>query len=303
MSKTGIILDGGNHPVFQEPQDHPFVVCACPTYKRARLLQNVIACFYAQSYHPNRRLLYVLDDYGNLSGEVKDPRPTERIPTGAIPVLIDSTPIRFNSLPEKYNELIKRAVQTVKSLITYHERESDNIIVCIWEDDDIYLPWHISAHVNALACVQTAGRRGDWSKSSKVFSTYENSGDPQVEKSDGRFFASLGFWADTFEKVGKIPPTKRGDFDQQFIANLREHGGHGVDPLRETSYGLPSYCFRYGSTDAYHGQAFMNGAEDEEWYEKAKLAGDPQAVDILRPAFDDETRDVYRRFCRIPEGL
>ena len=30
----------------------------------------------------------------------------------------------------------------------------------------------------------------------------------------------------------------------------------------------PSYIFRWGQTNAYHGQAFMRGPEDQGWYER-----------------------------------
>jgi hypothetical protein len=30
----------------------------------------------------------------------------------------------------------------------------------------------------------------------------------------------------------------------------------------------PSWIFRWSQTNAYHGQAFMRGPEDEGWYER-----------------------------------
>jgi hypothetical protein len=30
----------------------------------------------------------------------------------------------------------------------------------------------------------------------------------------------------------------------------------------------PSWIFRWGQTNVYHGQAFMRGPEDEGWYER-----------------------------------
>ena len=61
---------------------------------------------------------------------------------------------------------------------------------------------------------------------------------------------------------GRWPLTLRGDFDQQLIARLTALGSAG-DPCVFTS---PSYIFRWRSTGAYHGQALMQGPDDEEWY-------------------------------------
>ena len=62
-----------------------------------------------------------------------------------------------------------------------------------------------------------------------------------------------------------------------------------ADPCRIAP---PSYCFRYGSTQAYHGQHFMRSADDEEWYDRVPRRPGNRDL-ILHPEFDDETRAVY----------
>ena len=206
----------------------PFVSCLCPTYRRPQLLKESIACFDAQDYPVDRRELIILDDAGELENQ-----------TGNSWKII-SIPRRFRSLPEKFNAVAGLA--------------SGEILV-VWEDDDIYLPHHLSSHVAAME-----GRL--WSKPSKVLSDY--TGDVKEEDATGRFHASLALTRSAFEQVGGWPLTLRGDFDQQLIARLSSVGIPG-NP-RET--GPPSYVFRWNSTGAYHGQAIMRGPNDERWYER-----------------------------------
>ncbi|MBL8808538.1 MAG: glycosyltransferase family 2 protein [Planctomycetaceae bacterium] len=209
--------------------EQPFVSCLCPTYRRPKLLENSIACFLAQDYPADRRELIVLDDAGELLNQ-----------TGEGWQII-SIPRRFRSLPEKFNALAGLA---------------RGEILIVWEDDDIYLPHHISSHVAAM--------NGHlWSKPSKVLSDY--TGQIEEEDATGRFHASLAFTRLAFEVAGGWPLTMRGDFDQQLIARFTGLGPAG-DPCALAS---SSYVFRWGSTGAYHGQALMKGPDDENWYIRA----------------------------------
>jgi len=206
----------------------PFVSCLCPTYRRPKLLENSIACFLAQDYPADRRELIVLDDAAELQNQTGDGWQ------------IISIPRRFRSLPEKFNALAGLA-------------RGD--ILVVWEDDDIYLPHHISTHVRAMD-----GHL--WSKPSKVLSDY--TGEVQEEDATGRFHASLAFTRLALEKVCGWPLTLRGDFDQQLIARLNELGLPG----NPCTIANPTYIFRWGSTGAYHGQALMRTPDDEHWYSR-----------------------------------
>ncbi|MFM7866422.1 MAG: hypothetical protein ACKPHU_19615, partial [Planctomycetaceae bacterium] len=78
--------------------------------------------------------------------------------------------------------------------------------------------------------------------------------------------ASLAVRREIFDRIGGWPLTKRGDFDQQLIARLNAIERPG-DPCQ---FADPSYIFRWGQTNAYHGQAFMQGPEDEGWYDRVR---------------------------------
>lgn len=206
--------------------------CLCPTYRRTQLLQESIACFEAQDYPADCRELIILDDAGELENQTGDGWQ------------IISIPRRFRSLPEKFNALAGL---------------SRGDILVVWEDDDIYLPHHISSHVAAMDGLL-------WSKPSKVLSDY--TGEIQEEDATGRFHASLAFTRQALEQVGGWPLTLRGDFDQQLIARFNAIGPAGDSCL----LAAPSYIFRWGSTGAYHGQALMQGPGDVNWYGRASNA-------------------------------
>jgi hypothetical protein len=160
---------------------------------------------------------------------------------------------RFRSLPEKFNAIAGLA---------------RGQILVVWEDDDIYLPHHISSHVAAM--------KGHlWSKPSKVLSDY--TGQIEEEDATGRFHCSLAFTRQAFENARGWPVTLRGDFDQQLIARLCGLGSAG----NPCAVNRPSYIFRWRSTGAYHGQALMQGPEDETWYSSVNSQSDTTAKNSL----------------------
>ncbi|MBT9153053.1 MAG: hypothetical protein DDT35_01280 [Firmicutes bacterium] len=176
---------------------------------------------------------------------------------------------RYLTLPAKYNALAALAVGAD--------------ILVVWEDDDIYFPWHIEAHVLALAS-------HDWSYPSQVWSLY--GGTLHQEPSGGRFHASLAFRRSALEAVGGWPDTPRGDFDQQLIARFRKRFGEPADPGQ-----LPSYVFRWGSTGSYHSQSFMAGTGGE-WYDRMPQRVAFQGRLRIVPTLDQETIDVFQQLTK-----
>lgn len=240
------------------------ILCLCPTYGRPRLLRNAVACFEAQDYQD--AFLLVLDDLGQI-----EPQQSERWE-------VLSTPNRYRSLPAKYNAMLQHCAQ----------RGEAYDAVAVWDDDDIYLPWHLSAIAAALADGAPSA------KPSVVWSMYRPFGaegeGPWRENAAGRFHGTLAINRDHLESLGGWIQTKRADFDQQQIAACLP----AADTLNHSPQQTPSYVFRWGSTGAPHCQGLMSSPDNEDWYERYQAA-DLQRVEVLEPALDRETQHLYQR--------
>lgn len=239
------------------------VVALCPSFRRPKLAGNAAACFAAQDYSGPRKLL-IWEDGGALLASESE-------------VIEVVTSNRFPDLGSKYNALAERAI-----------RENKADLLVVWEDDDIYLPWHLSAHVTAL---ESMGRM--WSKPSRVLSLY--TGRLQEEWAYGRFHASIALRREAWEAV-KWPTSGRADFDQEFMARLWERFGPPADPLE--IHPIPGYVFRYASTGSWHAQHFMRGPGDTNWYRAVEEYVTPEEPCPLTIAFDEETETV----CQLQRG-
>jgi len=203
----------------------PLVSCLCPTYEPRESLREAIECFCDQDYQ--HKELIVLDDHpnGRMIG------PYQR-------VKYVHTHVRFRSLPEKYNALAGL---------------SRGDILMPWEDDDLYEPWHISAHVAAIGDHQDAV----WSKPSVCLQQMPDG--KLYRRSDknrlARFHASIALTRELFCHVGGWPLTKRADFDRQFQERLCEYGSL-VDPIECDD--RPSYTNRWRQSS--------QSDDDVTWY-------------------------------------
>jgi len=258
----------------------PLVACLCPTYRRPRrLLANAIACFEAQDYPAEACRLFVLDDAGELE------------PVCGSNWSIATTATRYPTLPAKYNDLFA-IVQMARATPELWEAE----ILVVWEDDDIYLPWHIRSIVGALyAPVAPRYKHGKaWAHPSRVWSLY--GGHLHQEPAGGRFHAALAMRRETLAHIGGWPDTPCGDFDQQLLAKLRRECGPPADPCEAAP---PSYVFRWASTNSYHGQAWMRSPADTAWYRDAPNRIPSQGTAIrITPALDVESEALMSRLKR-----
>ena len=194
-------------------------------------MREAIAHFMAQDYPAERRHLLICDDGNQLPASKSDN------------ISVISLPTRFRTISAKFNFMARAAFN----------RGAE--IICVWEDDDVYLPWHISAAEHAL-------RSGPGAKPSHVWSDY--TGSVQIEKADGRFHASLSMSRKAFDRIGGWPNTQRADFDQQLIAAL---AACGIVNTVTAQY-PPSYVFRWSSTGTPHGQGFMRSPDDVTWWDR-----------------------------------
>ena len=233
-----------------------------PTYGRtAALVENAIACYQRQTYPQQHRFLLCCDDEPWWNEQAGDRWQVERF-QGRAP-----------DLGAKYNLMMRFAEETrVAGWVP------DAYVV--WDDDDLYLPWHLEAYAAAL-------ERHAWAHPRTVWSTY--TGSPTAEAASGRFHGSLAIR----RGAGQWIETLRGTFDQEMIAQLQSIHG---DPGRPDERFPPSYVFRWADTGSHHCQAYMKGT-DREWYEDYALAvfDRRQAMgesppEVLVPQLDDAGR-------------
>jgi len=123
-------------------REMPAITCLCPTYGRFERLRDSLACFLLQDY-PRRRLL-ILNDGPPLRLEGGHIRAVE----GGAEIVIVNRKSRMPTLGDKRQFLLEHA---------------NTRVVAHWDDDDLYLPWHLSQCVKTLAghdgvcCVKPAG--------------------------------------------------------------------------------------------------------------------------------------------------
>ena len=241
------------------------ILCLCPTYGRPRLVANALACFLAQDYPEEKRRLVILDDAGQIPASQADGW------------AVISMPVRYNSLPDKYNALL-----SMERVLRPNSRWD---AVAVWDDDDIYFPWHLSAAAKAL------GGGSPSCKPRSVWSLY-NATEPFQEDATGRFHGSLVVSVPRLRDVGGWIPTRRADFDQQQIAAC----GPAADMLPHSPDGLPGYAFRWQSTKAPHCQGLMSSPANEDWYDRYRMA-QTERVEDFAPQFDEETTRILRTIC------
>ena len=93
------------------------VICLCPTRGRFTLLRKSVSMFLLQDYGDKE--LWILNNHKEpISSGDKLPSSIKIINTGPV-----------EDMAVLHNKIL---------------RQVDSEFVCIWEDDDIYLPWHLS---------------------------------------------------------------------------------------------------------------------------------------------------------------
>ena len=102
----------------------PSVTCLCPTFGRFERLRDAVACFLAQDYAGEKHLL-ILNDA---------PVPVV-LGAECVPVTVINAPARYATLGHKRQALLEMAATP---------------LVAHWDDDDLYLPWHLSSVVAVL---------------------------------------------------------------------------------------------------------------------------------------------------------
>ena len=233
--QRGVELAKGGGPALK-------IACLCVTYRRPRRLAEAIACFERQDYPEALRELVILDDAGQYA------------PLAGRGWHVTSIAHRFRTLGEKRNAAAALA-------------SPDAGAYAVWDDDDIYLPWHLSSVARALA-------ERPWSVPAVVFR--ETFGRLEVHTNDARYFhGGWGFSRQLFERAGGYPFIQAGE-DQALRERFEATGG---GPADSSAGADPSYIYRwFGEPDAWHLSAL-----DGDGYRQVGVARPPTRVTRIEP--------------------
>lgn len=227
----------------------------CCTYKRPRLLAQAIESFQRQEYPLHLRELIVLDDAGQYE--------PQRGPGWQIV----SVRQRFRTLGEKRN--------ASAALVS-----ADVDAYCVWDDDDIYLPWHMTAAANALATA-------DYTIPTALYVDKRQ----RLERKANQylFHGAWSFRRSVFERVSGYPWMQSGQ-DQGLLKRFKAAHLRRADPIQFEP--RPSYVYRWFTAHSQHLSAL--GGDGYELLGQA----DAEAVKQLQPAWDRDWENLHREAFR-----
>ena len=199
----------------------PPITCLCPTHGRFERLRDAVACFLLQDY-PGEATLLILNDAVHPIA-LGDARP---VPGRAIRSVHSRG--RFANLGAKRQALLEAASTS---------------LVAHWDDDDLYLPWHLSEAVGALAgpatCAKSRcgwwalGRRECWELQGGVHhNTFEGQMVFRRERAlelGGYPPKMSGQAADllaAFRRAGELNLYRPADGDVSYVYRWADGGGH-----------------------------------------------------------------------------
>lgn len=231
------------------------IAAICCTYKRPGLLAEAIESFLRQDYPAHLRELIVLDDAGQYALDAL---------AGIEGVKLVSIPYRFRTLGEKRN--------ASASLIS-----SDVNAYCVWDDDDIYLPWHLSASAAALA-------NADYTIPTVLYIDKRT----RLERKENQylFHGAWAFRREAFEKVCGYPFIQSGQ-DQGLLQRFKAAKLRRADPLQSDP--RPSYVYRWYTAHASHLSAMGKGG-----YERLG-ALDAERVACLAPCWERDWTSLHEK--------
>lgn len=241
------------------------LVCLCPTYGRPSLAANALALFVEQDLRQiDTADMVILDDAGQIDEHHgSDGNHRKR--------WVIFSRDAWQPLPTKYPAMVSLHA-------AWSDREPDAYV--IWDDDDVYLPWHLAAHADTL---ETGA---DWSHPRTVLSTYGIDPlrePPRPEHAAGRFHGAAAVTPRLLSAAGAWCTEDRADYDQVHLRRWSEAGRRG-DPCDTWP---PSYVYRWADTARHH----VSGSITGNRYHRPPIQ-EPARVDILVPAVDLSTRAI-----------
>lgn len=196
------------------------VVAICGTYRRHKLIPNVLAQWNLQKTDNFDKHLIICDDGEDF--ECKQFDDVEILSTS-----------RFPTLGDKWNFMVEHAI---------NKYEATHI--AIWDDDDIYGPTYLLNHIRTFREVPKC----DFSSAKNFYIVYKDRIEKGEQKND--VMSSHSTWcfsSKIFSKV-KYPSVSRGfDTDYSRIAAY-EHGAIFVGTLGDPTVGYRWCATEYPNT-------------------------------------------------------
>jgi hypothetical protein len=218
------------------------IAAVCVTYLRPRQLGWMIQCFLRQDYPAAKRELVILDDAGQYDDA-----------SGAGWRLI-STATRFPTLGEKRN--------AAAALVA-----ADTDALAVWDDDDLYLPWALSASAAAL-------KRAAWSRPSLVLHRQDD-GRLQQHHTGGLFHGGWAYRRDLFRRLGGYPAMDNGE-DQALAARFR---GARIEPADPCTLEWPPFYIYCWSGHGWH----LSGMGGDGYRQLGAFRGEKTPLEIVDP--------------------
>jgi len=192
----------------------PKVTCLCATKGRYELLRSSIAYFLLQDY-PNKELVI----FNNHATPMKLSPFLEK--QGNIRLINGG---EFDSIAEVYNTALTHVDENTK-------------FVSIWDDDDIYFPWHISTGVKYLV----SGEKFAWQPKEQLGIDENHEQYPKVHALRNNCEGSMMVQYDVLKEAGFGPGENADEHNQQhphpkWTHHVNQNGGFVFSNDSENSY-------------------------------------------------------------------
>ncbi len=226
------------------------IAAVCVTYLRPKQLGWLIRCFQLQDYAD--REMVILDDAGQYPWQQGDRW------------RLISQARRFPSLGAKRNAAVRHVSPDVEAL-------------AVWDDDDLYLPWALSASVAALALAP-------WSRPGVVLHPQAD-GSLAQHRTGGLYHGGWAYRTDLFRRVGGYPTMNNGE-DQAFARRLRRLKTPEADPCQLGS--LPFYVYTWGC--AHASTPHLSAMGPDGYRQLGCLPREKTTLDVSMPLWLDLTK-------------
>jgi glycosyltransferase involved in cell wall biosynthesis len=232
-------------------------LCLTAVYNhRQEWLESLIQAFYDQDYEGPATLVVVDDRSSPLPDR-------DLLSVKGRSVFFEPIGTRAPSLMAKY----------AHGFLEYTGDAYD--YVCVMDDDDGYLPDHLSQHAAVLA-------NHPWSYPKEVFSSW--GGRMQIEQSGGRFWASSAYRTDALEEIGGYlnQDTLRADFDTHFLQRLQDRFG---GPKQQK---YPTYIYNWEATGDNHSSGHIDAGV---W--KYREIPEARVTGPVKPGYSAVMKSIY----------